>query len=375
MALLPALEPALHALDAPHRIYGHEPVLPELAAVAGAALAADGIPVGRLCAVNGALDGIERVLATHLSPGDAVAVEDPGWPGVHDLARTLGLRLAGVAVDARGMLPRSLEAAQRAGARAVVLTPRGHNPCGAAMDAARARDLRAVLSDACWSIEDDHLGPVAGTPWHTLVEPGRERWAAVRSVSKWLGPDLRLAVVAGDEATLARVEGRQSLGPGWVSGIVQRLVARLWSDAAVMAGVARAVGGVRRAPRGRSPPRSASRCRRAASTSGSRSRTRTPRSARCSPTATRSPRAALTASREPRRSGSPPPRSTRPRRRGCSPRRVPAGRRSPSPAAPALRSVTCATITARSRADQTTSASKPASRSHRNWSSARSGRS
>jgi DNA-binding transcriptional MocR family regulator len=218
-ALLPGFEAALRDLPAPHRLYGEASVLPELAAVAGP----------NICVVNGALDGIERVLAAHLSPGDAVVVEDPGWPGVIDLVRALGLRVAGARIDSRGMLPDELERGLRAGARAVVLTPRGQNPFGAAHDAARAAELRSVLTEDVLLVEDDHLGPVAGFDWHSAAG-STARYATVQSVSKWLGPDLRLAIVTGDELTLARVEGRQSLGPGWVSGILQRLTARLWSS-------------------------------------------------------------------------------------------------------------------------------------------------
>jgi DNA-binding transcriptional MocR family regulator len=243
-ALLPDLRAALASLRPPVRLYGEPHALGDLLQLARSQLRGDGVPAESLCVVSGALDGIERVLQAHLRPGDRVAVESPGYAALYDLLRALGLALEPVAVDDRGMLPQQLRGALARGALAAVITPRGQNPTGAALDSQRARQLRAVLRsfpDAL-VIEDDHLGPLGGSPLHSTLSHRAQpsRWAATRSVSKALGPDLRLAVLAGDPHTVARVHGRQQCGPGWVSHLLQALVLSLWRDPAVHRLIARA---------------------------------------------------------------------------------------------------------------------------------------
>jgi len=229
---LPKLQPALASGSRQPRLYGEPTNREALLRLAERQLGADGIPTQFLAVVGGALDGIERVLQAQLRPGDRVAVEDPGYTGVLDLLGALGLVAEPVALDDLGPDPADLRRALRSGVQAFVLTPRAQNPTGAALDERRARELRRALDERpdVLLIEDDHAGPVAGVPALTLCRPGRERWAVVRSVSKSLGPDLRLAILAGDATTVARVEGRQLVGTGWVSHVLQGLVEALWSD-------------------------------------------------------------------------------------------------------------------------------------------------
>ncbi|WP_189744331.1 aminotransferase class I/II-fold pyridoxal phosphate-dependent enzyme [Streptomyces tendae] len=245
-ALLPALGPVFAAAagqgDREPVLYGHAPVDPELARVARAELDADGVPDGPVAVTSGSLDAMERVLAAHLKAGDTVAVEDPGWGSLLDLVPALGLRTVPVGVDDQGPLPEDVRRVLAAGARALVVTDRAQNPTGAAVGPARARALRSVLRDhpGTLLIEDDHGHGIVDLPLHPLAGTTRS-WAFVRSAAKACGPDLRLAVLTGDPVTLDRVRGRQRLGPGWVSRITQRAVARLWADGAVDG---RAVAGV-----------------------------------------------------------------------------------------------------------------------------------
>ncbi|MFJ4754554.1 aminotransferase class I/II-fold pyridoxal phosphate-dependent enzyme [Streptomyces sp. NPDC088763] len=233
--LLPSLARAFAAAgeqgDRERVLYGADPVEPELARLARAALDADGVPSGPSAVVSGSLDAIERVLEAHLKPGDTVAVEDPGWGALLDLIPALGLRLAPVAVDDDGPLPEDVRRVLASGARALIVTDRMQNPTGAVVSASRARALRSVLRDhpGVLLIEDDHGHGIVDLPLHPLAG-GTRHWAFVRSVAKAYGPDLRLAVLTGDDVTVDRVRGRQRLGAGWVSRLLQRAVVRLWTD-------------------------------------------------------------------------------------------------------------------------------------------------
>jgi DNA-binding transcriptional MocR family regulator len=230
--LLPAL-PARPAMR-PARLYAQAPVAPRLRRLAAEQLAADGIDATSLMVTGGALDGIERVLATWLMPSDRVIVEDPGHAVTFDLVAAMGYTAVPVPVDSLGIRPAELAAALARGAGAVIMTPRAQAATGAAWDADRAAEIGSVLRryPSVGAIEDDHAGPVAGVPGFS-VSAGLPQWVTIRSVSKSLGPDLRLAILAGDEATVARVAGRQALGTGWVSYQLQDLVADLWADPSV----------------------------------------------------------------------------------------------------------------------------------------------
>lgn len=219
----PAIDPGLLAWAVEHV----SPLLP----------AAHGLAV-----THGAVDAIDRVLGAHLTRGDAVAVEDPCFLASIGVLRVAGYRTVPVATDAHGMVPASLSEAISGGARAVVCTVRALNPTGASVSAQRAAELRAVLVEHphVLVVEDDHFAGIATTDYHRVTPPEQPRWALIRSFSKFLGPDLRLAVVAADPDTVKRLETRLAVGATWVSRLLQHIAHHLLTDPTVSELLARA---------------------------------------------------------------------------------------------------------------------------------------
>lgn len=93
-----------------------------------------------------------------LNPGDAIAMEEPGFGGIKNVAAYLGIDILPVPLDSEGI---SIDALEQAGRKLklVYVTPNHQEPTGISMSQARRKQLLdwAERNDA-WILEDDYDG-------------------------------------------------------------------------------------------------------------------------------------------------------------------------------------------------------------------------
>ena len=139
--------------------------------------------------IQQAVDLIARVL---LSPGDRVAVEDPGYPPPRAQLTTLGARLEGVPVDDEGIVVEAIPP----NVRLVIVTPSHQFPLGVAMSLRRrVALLRWAEEHDAAIVEDDYdsefrFGGRPIEPLQSLDTTGRVLYTG--SFSKTMLPSLRL---------------------------------------------------------------------------------------------------------------------------------------------------------------------------------------
>ncbi len=184
------------------------------------------LPDSSISIFSGALDVMERALRAHVLPGSKVWVEDPCWPPVLMLLNHLRLKPIPLAIDQYGcILP-----AENEQASAVILSPRAQNPTGVSMSAKRAKQWSDFFEShsECLLIMDDFWGPLSLNSLPQIKTSSH--WIYILSLSKSLGPDLRVTLASGSEMTMNAMRRQQLIGPRWVSHLLQKVAYTLWKQ-------------------------------------------------------------------------------------------------------------------------------------------------
>lgn len=154
-----------------------------------------------------ALDLIARAL---VDPGDAVALEQPGWFGAALAFRACGADLLGVGVDHEGLRVAELERMlRRRRPKLVYTTPAVQLPTGVALSDARREALLALADhEQIPIVEDDfdaELRLAAPSRPALKTRDRSDQVIYVGTFSKALYPGLRLAYVVAARSLLARL--------------------------------------------------------------------------------------------------------------------------------------------------------------------------
>lgn len=165
---------------------------------------------------RGSQMGLYLAAAAALQPGEAIAVEEPGYPMAWAAFRAAGARVVGVPVDDGGIDLESLEtlAVQERGLRAVYVTPHHQYPTTVTLGAGRRlRLLELARRHRLTIIEDDydHEYRFDGRPVLPLAAraTGDQPIIYVGSLSKLLAPAVRLGYAIAAPAILARMAERR----------------------------------------------------------------------------------------------------------------------------------------------------------------------
>ncbi|WP_295476761.1 PLP-dependent aminotransferase family protein [uncultured Pseudomonas sp.] len=161
---------------------------------------------------NGAQQAISLCAQLLLDPGDAVAVENPGYRAAAHAFAIAGARLQGMPLDDEGMACTRLEAA---GCRLAYVTPSHQYPTGVVMSLARRLELLDwARRTGGWVIEDDYDGEYrySGAPLAPLAALDAEaRVLYIGTFGKVAFPALRLGYLVLPPALVEPFSQRRAL--------------------------------------------------------------------------------------------------------------------------------------------------------------------
>ncbi len=179
--------------------------------------------------VTGGFQGaLSLIISAILRPGDAVWVEDPGYPPARDALLASRARLVPVPVDDDGMrVETAIKQAPKA--RLALVTPTHQSPLGVTLTLERRLSLLAwAAQSGAWILEDDYDSEFryTGYPLPALKSLDHaDRVLFVGSFSKVMFPGLRLGYLVVPDPLVKDIARANSLLQFGQSGLEQRVVA------------------------------------------------------------------------------------------------------------------------------------------------------
>jgi DNA-binding transcriptional MocR family regulator len=218
---------------------GYEPLgLPHHRAAGAAWLARSGAPAAaeRTVVCGGAQQALTAVLSALTRPGDLLLTAELCYTGAQAVAKVLGLRHEGLALDAQGLRPEAFEEqCRRRRPVALYLTPTIHNPTGSVLPLERRAALAAIAREHGVAIvEDLTYGELCPEPPPPVASLAPERTYLLTSTAKCLATGLRVGFLGlpeeGGGGALERIRANVE-AVGWTAApLLAELVARWIAD-------------------------------------------------------------------------------------------------------------------------------------------------
>ncbi|MBV9174736.1 MAG: PLP-dependent aminotransferase family protein [Chloroflexi bacterium] len=190
-------------------------------------------PVDHIVMTNGAMQGLQLAAQALARPGDPVILEEFEYGGTIRVFKQHGLRLVGAPLDDHGMIVDALPALIEQHKPAFIYTTASYqNPTGTSLPRERREQLVSIARRYHLPIvEDDTYADISFEPQlekavYALAEPGEVMYIA--SLSKILGPGLRLGYFIAPEPLLGRIMPWKT--DGGTSALSQMIAAEYFSE-------------------------------------------------------------------------------------------------------------------------------------------------
>lgn len=187
---------------------------------------------------NGSLQILDMIANLHLDRGDTVIVESPSYDRAITIFRRAGAEVHGVELEKDGPNVEELETLFETHRPEIFYTiPDFQNPTGICVSGAKRREIARLAEEyGILVVEDSPYRKLRyrGEPEPTLRELNPDGILQMSSVSKLIGPGVRVGWVVGEKGVIEKLAGYAEdtyITPGLIGqGIVFRLIEDGWLE-------------------------------------------------------------------------------------------------------------------------------------------------